>query len=233
MLVITILFAPVNATFGMSDVEKTATAAFQGNNAALNALIQEADTGNAEAQMWLGTLYYAKKEFNKAFSLFEKSHFQGNLQATFNLARMYDRGLGIKKNLGKAKELYLMSAKKRYADSQHNIGNMYFLGEGVKKDYKEALKWLLLAAEQGQRMAQRDLGLMFADGHGVKRNYVLAYSYMSLAAINNEPSADIVAAKIKNLMTQNEITTANRLINQAKEIREQEIRNYLNKELNR
>ena len=231
ILFVAILFAPFKVAFAISDVEKTAIAAFQGNVTALNDLAKEADKGNAEAQMWLGTLHYAKKEFKNAFHLFEKSHVKGNLQATFNLARMYDKGLGITKNIKQAKELYLMSAEKGYADSQHNIGNMYYLGDGVKKDQKEALKWLLLAAEQGQRMAQRDLGIMFADGHGVKRNYVLAYTYMSLAAINNEPSASIAAAKIKNRMTGKELKKANEFINQAKSIQSEEIREYFDKNL--
>ncbi len=229
ILIISFVLTFFSSAIAVSELEKTAMFAFNGNTKAMSSLINQSNSGNAEAQMWLGTYHYTIKEYTKALILFKKSSLKMNIQAIFNLARMYDNGLGVKKNPVKAKKLYLFSAEKGHADSQHNVGIMYLLGEGVKKNPKEALKWLLLAGEQGQRMAQRDLGAMFADGDEVKRNLVLAYTYMSLSAINNEPNADIAAAKIKKIMTPSEIKKANSFINQAKTIRNQEIKRYLNK----
>lgn len=218
-----------STVIAMSELEKTAMFAFKGNAKAMNSLVDKSNLGNAEAQMWLGTYHYTKKEYAKALVLFKKSSLQMNIQAIFNLARMYDKGLGVKKNLVKAKELYLISAEKGYAHAQHNVGNMYLLGQGTKINTQEALKWLLLAAEQGQRSAQRDLGALFIEGKHVKINLVLAYTYMSLAAINNEPNASVAAEKIKRIMTPSEIKKATNFINQAKAARSQEIKKYINK----
>ena len=228
ILIIPFILTSFNTAIAMSELEETAIFAFKGNSKAMNSLVNKSNSGDAEAQMWLGTYHYTKNEYAKALVLFKKSSLQMNTQAIFNLARMYDKGLGVKKNLIKAKKLYLISAEKGYAHAQHNVGNMYLLGEGTIKNPQEALKWLLLAGQQGQRSAQRDLGALFIEGKHVKRNLVLAYTYMSLAAINNEPNASAAAARIKHIMTPSEIKKATRFINQAKAIRNQEIKNYMN-----
>lgn len=229
LIYIITIFLYCSSSFAMSELEEAAMFSLQGDTNALTVLTGASDLGNAEAQMWLGTVYYANQSYLKAVNLFEKSSKQGNFQALFNLGRMYDRGLGVKKDLATAKKLYLLSAKGGNADAQHNVGIMYLLGDGIEKNIPEALQWLVTASIQGQRMAQRDLGNLFFEGNIVKRDLVLAYTYFSLAAANKEPSADKAAKHVRKFMSYSQISEAESILKESKNMQKKRMNEYISK----
>ena len=91
----------------------------------------------------------------------------GLLQAQFNLALIYDQGLGVTQDYTEALKWYRMAAAQGYAEAQHNLGNMYRQGQGVTQDDAEAAHWYRKAAGQGIVEAQNSLGSMHQGGRGV------------------------------------------------------------------
>ena len=92
---------------------------------------------------------------------------QGNIDAQFNLARMYSDGEGVAKDSTKAFEWYSKAAELGLSKAQFNLGWMYFRGDGVTEDAAKAAEWWRKAAEQGHADAQVNLGLMHTSGGGV------------------------------------------------------------------
>lgn len=74
-----------------------------------------------------------KKNYEKAYSIFMKSCKLKNPGACYNLAVMYDFGMGIKKEKEKAIELYEMSCKNGIVNACFNLGVIYDKGESSSK----------------------------------------------------------------------------------------------------
>jgi hypothetical protein len=62
---------------------------------------------------------------------------------------MYDRGLGVAKDLSEAFKWFRRAAEQGYGMAQANIGTMYALGDGTRRDFVEAYKWFSTAAAGG------------------------------------------------------------------------------------
>ena len=82
---------------------------------------------------------------------------QGDATAQFNLAAMYEQGLGVAQDDKTAVIWYTKAADQGYARAQNNLGLMYANGRGVAQDNKKAVEWLTKAAEQGNPKALKAL----------------------------------------------------------------------------
>lgn len=85
---------------------------------------------------------------------------QGDGNAQYSVAVMYDNGKGFTKDYEKAAKWYQKAAEQGHAKAQFNLGNMYEHGEGVTQDNAKALSWWVKAAEQGATKAQFNLALI-------------------------------------------------------------------------
>jgi TPR repeat protein len=74
----------------------------------------------------------------KAVELYTKAAEQGDADAQYNLAYMYQHGRGVAQDYGKAVELYTKAADQKHADAQCQLGTMCGLG-GVSAS--EAAAW--------------------------------------------------------------------------------------------
>ena len=74
---------------------------------------------------------------------------RGDAKAQFNLAMIYDEGLGVKENDAKAAHWYRKAAAQGNAYAQAFLGTMYARGEGVPMNHTIAYAWLILASAQG------------------------------------------------------------------------------------
>lgn len=100
---------------------------------------------------------------------------QGDLEAMYNLAYMYNEGMGTNQNYIAANYLFMKIAVKgsfntdganqNTSESRHKVhrqaldmlGDSYYYGRGVKVDYIEAYKWYYLAAVREHPDARRQL----------------------------------------------------------------------------
>lgn len=83
---------------------------------------------------------------------------KGDANAQNSLAGMYEKGLGVKKNIDMAFKWYEKAGLQGHASAQMNMGRLYLAGVAVPRNTLQATYWLDLAAAQGVREAQVMLG---------------------------------------------------------------------------
>ena len=117
-----------------------------------NALLAQAEAGDAEAQYQVGQCYYhgegVEKNLKEAVKWCQKAAKQEYAEAQFLLGSYYCQGIGIVQNCEKAFEWWEKAAKQGIAGAQFNVGLCYDTGEGVEKNEEKALYWLEKAKEQ-------------------------------------------------------------------------------------
>lgn len=127
-----------------------------------------AEQGNAEAQYFLGLMYYRgqgiSQDFTKAAYWYRKAAKQGNAKAQYPLGKMYYLGRGVSRNFVLATQWYSKAAEQGIIDAQYVTGVMYYRGQGVSKNFIQAAQWYRKAAEQGKVEAQFDLIKMYYNG---------------------------------------------------------------------
>jgi len=149
---------------------------------------------------------------------------QGDSNAQYDVASMYQNGRGVSPDMAKATEWYKKSAaqdnikavnrlklleanKERFkkvlaqaekgdSDSQYKLGKMYSEGIGVSIDNAKAAKAFESAAIQGHAKAEYNLGLRYYEGTGVKGNRATAYKWFKAAAEQNDPAAQYYLGKM-------------------------------------
>ena len=149
---------------------------------------------------------------------------QGNSNAQFDVAAMYQNGRGVKSDLSKAMEWYnksagqdnpkavsrlklleankerfnktLVQAEKGNAESQYKLGKMYTKGVGVNIDHAMATEAFENAANQGYAKAEYNLGLNYYEGSGVTKNRKTAYKWFKAAAEQGDPAAQYYLGKM-------------------------------------
>lgn len=85
----------------------------------------------------------------KTYQQIKASANNDDANAQYQLALMYDLGLGVDKDLSQAFIWYQKSAQQNYPKAQYNLGVAYALGKGVKKDIGLAKSWVKKANENG------------------------------------------------------------------------------------
>ncbi len=115
---------------------------------------------------------------------------QGDPQAQFNLARIYDEGDGVKQDTAEALRWYRKSAEQGLPIAQVRLGAMYYNGDGVPQDAREGVRWWREAAVGGSNLAKFNLGNAYYQGAGVQQDYVQAYMWMDLTASHADRAGD-------------------------------------------
>ena len=81
------------------------------NKASLNVWLPEAESGNVEAMTYVGMLYEkgiddAGPDYVKAIDWYRKAAEEGHSPAKYSLGTMYERGLGVERDMNRALNLY-------------------------------------------------------------------------------------------------------------------------------
>jgi hypothetical protein len=79
---------------------------------------------------------------------------KGSVAGEYNLAYLYEQGIGLEKNEVEAAKWYEAAAAGGDPVAQYQIGQRYMLGVGVATNRVQACKWLTRAAQQGQKDSQ-------------------------------------------------------------------------------
>jgi TPR repeat protein len=147
--------------------------------------------------------YQKLKEANDkfAFEEFKKDADKGHLFCQYEVAMMYENGIGTVKNSEKAFEYYEKASNQGHVISQIYLGGMYEHGIGKAKNLKKAFEYYEKAADnslnslfefnklslqiypaQGNTQAQHHLGYMYQFGIGTVKNLKKAFEYYEKAA---------------------------------------------------
>ncbi len=125
-------------------------------------LVGAADGGIAAAQNELGLLYLAgglgASDAPAAASWFTKAAKAGHPAARFNLATLFERGIGVDANINNAGELYSLAMGQGHAEATTALARLY--GAGIGTDPNPVRAWALatLAVERGDEKAKDILG---------------------------------------------------------------------------
>ena len=146
------------------------------------ALFSMAESGDPEAQYWLGRIYEAGQllplDKQKSSYWYQKSADQGYARAEYWVCgkRANQDSLENERCLWRA-------AEKGVPEAQFWLGVAFeqHLWFGVT-DEQEALKWFRKAAEQGNPDAEDTLGVHYEVGEGVEQNYGKAAYWFRRAA---------------------------------------------------
>lgn len=118
--------------------------------------------GDAEAQNYLGMLYYGgvnvPKDEKRAFELFMQAAQQGNAAACMNVADCYENGEGVEQSSDEAFKWYQKAADLGNPDAQSSVGLFYEFGMGVEKSLEKAAMMYKLAVDGGSTSALYHLG---------------------------------------------------------------------------
>lgn len=152
----------------------------------LDILVQQADSGDAEAQFLLALYLQHSKpmleggevDYAKAIDLYNRAIAQGHAGASFALGRLYDKGLGVKEDLQKAIELYSVAAKAGHAEAMGWLAASYF----AIRDDTFAFIWANKAAEAGDAGGTNVLGVLHHKGYGTEKDYTKAMELFHRAA---------------------------------------------------
>ncbi len=109
---------------------------------------------------------------------------------------MYERGLGVAKDLGRARSWYQAAAEKGNVKAMHNLAVNASSREDGTADYALAAKWYGEAAAYGLADSQFNLGILAEHGLGIPANLQEAYKWFALAA----KGGDQEAAKRRDLI---------------------------------
>lgn len=139
---------------------------------AANATLQEAEDAINDKDY-----VFALQELNRLIKVGDHT-----AEAYYNLAKLYENGLGVAKDEMQALTFYRRAAEAGDEKSALKVGNAYFLGRGVDRNYAEAYRWFKQSAEKGNYAAQYNIGLMLDEGKGLRKDSVKAFEFYQKAA---------------------------------------------------
>ncbi|MBS9767066.1 MAG: sel1 repeat family protein [Flavobacteriaceae bacterium] len=120
---------------------------------------KSAEQDNANAQYYLGKMYYkgegTPKDTKKAFRWFKKSAEQGNSNAQYDLALMYKNGEETLTDKKQALHWLKKSAEQGLDKGQYNLGVIYYYGEGTSINKKQSAYWIRKSYENGNEKAKK------------------------------------------------------------------------------
>ena len=134
------------------------------------------------ANFQAGITAYQANNLPLAYKEFLTAAKDGHADSQFNVALMYEQGIGVSKDEKEAVVWYGKSAAQGNAAAQFNLGVLYENGRGTKIDYVKANELYRKASAQGDPLAIGNLGMLYVRGQGVKENKVAGVALLMVSA---------------------------------------------------
>ncbi|KAI8840377.1 hypothetical protein BJ741DRAFT_597160 [Chytriomyces cf. hyalinus JEL632] len=139
---------------------------------------------------YLGTLHEdgydgILKDLSKAATFFEQAvqlEDGSSAAAKRNLARLYDKGIGVEQSHELSLQYYLEAAKFEDAWALYTLGLKYANGTGVEQDYSIAFEFYERAAKQNNAAAMSNLGYLLGESRGCAKDSVRAAEFFQQSA---------------------------------------------------
>jgi hypothetical protein len=132
-------------------------------------LAKLAEGGDTRSMLGLGymRLNPAEAQFDptEAVALFTKAAEAGSPEAQFELAKLYEKGLGVEPDPAKALDLYRAAADQDFADAINDLGFLTYQGGlGLTRDPTTALEFFERAADLRHPQAMFNFAALIDDG---------------------------------------------------------------------
>lgn len=128
--------------------------------------------GQGDTRSMLGLAYMRLNSVDPRYAPAEAADYlqraatAGSAEAQFELAQLYERGLGVPQIPERALELYLQSAEQEFPDALNDLGFIYFQGGlTVTRNPALALKYFERAANMRHPQAMFNFAAMIDDGN--------------------------------------------------------------------
>ena len=158
-------------------------------SAFLSALFTSLLSMTALAGFEAGIAAYQANDLPLAYKEFLAAAKEGHADSQFNVALMYEKGIGVGKDEKEAVVWYGKSALQGNAAAQFNLGVLYENGRGTKVDFAKAHEWYRKASVQGDALAIGNLGMLYVRGQGVKENKTAGVALLLVSA-TRDPSPE-------------------------------------------
>lgn len=129
-----------------------------------------------------GVSAYQSNNLPLAYKEFLAAAQAGHPDSQFNVALMYEQGLGIGRDDREAVAWYLKAAEQGHAAAQYNLAVLYENGRGTPIEFAKANEWYRKATAQGDALAIGNLGMLYIRGDGVRANKVAGVALLLLSA---------------------------------------------------
>jgi TPR repeat protein len=96
---------------------------------------------------------YLRNDYDKTAKELEGLANLGEPRAQYDLALLYDKGLGVAQSDAEALRWYTRAAEQGEARAQYNLGLMYMNGQGTTPNLVMAYYWISLSVAQGNQNA--------------------------------------------------------------------------------
>jgi len=166
-----------------------------GDKAAIQRLTALGQAGNAEAEYWLGGMYYLGEGVPKDLAIgiqwYQKAAGKG-YSAAREMLESLPTELKLRAGGGDAQALAQLKtlADKGDSQAQSALGFIYYAGFGVPRDTVQAVYWYRKAALQGDAYSAASLGDIYATGDGgMPKDVSEAVSWRKKAAEGGNRSA--------------------------------------------
>jgi TPR repeat protein len=143
---------------------------------------QDKQNPNAVAHFEAGIAAHQANDLPLAYTAFLAAAEDGHADSQFNVALMYEKGIGVGKDEKEAVVWYGRSASQGNAAAQFNLGVLYEHGRGTPVDFAKANEWYRKAAVQGDALAIGNLGMLYVRGQGVKENKTAGLALLLVSA---------------------------------------------------
>ena len=105
----------------------------------------------------------------------------GVVMAQYRLAKLYETGQGVPRDLAQSREWTAKAAEAGNVKAMHDLAVFFANGEGGPLNYAGAVQWFRNAAEYGLVDSQFNLGVLYEEGMGVTANAGEALHWYAVA----------------------------------------------------
>jgi TPR repeat protein len=151
---------------------------------------------------WLRKVAEGRFDPSRDRLLFDPAHPQAmneRIEASFMLARIYERGLGVPKEPAQLRTWYAKAADYGFVPALDMLGTSWMNGTGGPRDPAKGVAYLKEAAEAGYVPAQYHLGAAYYAGDAGVRDLKLAGAWFAAAAKKGHPGALFAAGRMYDL----------------------------------
>ncbi len=180
--------APERPDRAPTDLRRSGTAAPASENAADLAPIPDllsveaaAADGVAEAQLILAVEALNAERFSDGATLMLEAAEAGHATGAYELAKLYEQGLGLPRDLEAARAWTERAAEGGNIRAMHDLAVYFAEGEGGPRSYAKAAEWFRKAADHGVVDSQFNLATLYEHGAGLSANRMEAVFWYRLA----------------------------------------------------
>lgn len=134
--------------------------------------------------------FFRSKEHHDPVESILKRAADGDAEALYQLATLYDRGYDtIPVDSAISTGLYRLSAEKGFPRAMNYLGFKYYNGDYVARNIDSALYWIRKSADAGDITAAGNLGYLLTQSDDIPHDYKEALFWLGKAAESGLPSA--------------------------------------------